>query len=264
MLRPALPSFLAALLCGCAITAPPALREAANPAAVPVNQLAIAGNACGPAALLNAFRFGNKDWRRAFGAVGGANDRERVLTVIRGAGMRPSASVPGRPRWSRRGVNVADLRDMANEMAAEQWLPQVGLEMCYLKSRETPGKLLHRVHARLRASLVQGLPPVLSLRRHVLREASQWTSIDAHFITIIAVPDRLDKNARSFSVRYIDPWGGRACEGEIRIPSQTVLPTSGGHSSCLEAFFPQSSVGAKLVRHDEATVLTPAAVIGRW
>lgn len=264
MLRPALPSFLAALLCGCAITASPAVREAANPAALPVNQLDVAGNACGPAALLNAFRFGSKGWQRVFDAVHGKNDRERVLTVIRGAGMRPSASVPGRPRWGRRGVNVADLRDMANEMAAEQWQPQVVWETCYLKSHETPGVLLRRVHSRLRSSLGKGLPPVLSLRRHVLTEAFRWPSIDAHFITIIAVPDRLDQNARSFSVRYIDPWGGRFCEGEIRIPSQTVLTGSGGCSSCLEAIFPQSSVGAKLVRYDEVTVLTPAAVIGRW
>jgi hypothetical protein len=232
--------------------------------AVPVNQLTVAGNACGPAALLNAFRFGNKDWQRAAVAITGKTDRERVLTVIREIGMRPSKSVPGRPRWSRRGVNVVDLCDMANEMAADQWLPQVGLEMCYFKSRETPEKLLRRVHSRMRTSLVKGLPPVLSIRRHVLREASQWTSIDAHFVTITAVPDGLEKNARSFSVRYIDPWGGRFCEGEIRIPAQVVLPDVNSHSFCLEAFFPQSSVGAKLVRPGEPTTVAPAAVIGRW
>ena len=244
--------------------APPPQTEAANPAAVPVNQLTVAGNACGPAALLNAFRFGNKDWRRASDVIAGKNDRERVLTVIREIGMRPSKSVPGRPRWSRRGVNVADLRDMANEMTAEHWLPQVGEEMCYLKPRETPEKLLRRVHARLRTSLAKGLPPVLSIRRHVLRESSQWTSIDAHFVTVIAVPGRLEKNARSFPVRYIDPWGGRFCEGEIRIPAQAVLPDGNDRASCLEACFPQSSVGAKLVRPDEKTVVVPAAVIGRW
>ncbi len=39
--------------------AAPPLREAANLTAVPVNQLTVAGNACGPAALLSAFRFGD-------------------------------------------------------------------------------------------------------------------------------------------------------------------------------------------------------------
>lgn len=242
--------------------------EAANPAAVPVNQLVVAGNACGPAALLNAFRFGNKDWQRASNAIAGKNDRDHVLTVIREVGMRPSKSVPGRPRWSRRGVNVADLRDMANEMAADHWLPQISEDMCYLKTRETPEKLLRRVHSRLRTSLAKGLPPILSIRLHVLRAHSgheaQWSSIDAHFITVTTVPGRLEKNARSFPVRYIDPWGGRFCEGEIRIPAQAVLPDGNGRSSCLEVLFPQTSVGAKLVRLGEETVVVPAAVIGRW
>jgi hypothetical protein len=259
---------LFALLLTPSLQAAPPLREVANPAAVPVNQLVVSGNACGPAALLNAFRFGNNNWRRASDAIAGENDRERVLTVIREIGMRPSKSVPGRPRWSRRGVNVADLRDMANEMTAEHWLPQVGEEMCYLKPRETPEKLLRRVHARLRVSLAKGLPPILSLRRHALRvqsgQPAQWTSIDAHFVTIMAVPGRLEKNARSFSVRYIDPWGGRFCEGEIRIPAQVVMPDGNGRPACLEACFPQSSVGAKLVRQGEKTVVVPAAVIGRW
>jgi hypothetical protein len=257
-----------ASLCGCSVTAPPSFREAANPSAIPVNQLAVAGNACGPAALLNAFRFGNDDWRRASDDISGDNDRERVLTVIREIGMRPSKSVPGRPRWSRRGVNVADLRDMANEMTAGHWLPQVGEEMCYLKPRETPEKLLARVHARIETSLEKGLPPVLSIRRLALRarsgQAAQWDTIDAHFVTIISVPGRLEKNARSFRVRYIDPWGGRFYEGEIRIPLEAVLPAADGRSTCLEALFPQTSVGAKLIRRGEKTVVVTAAVIGRW
>jgi hypothetical protein len=65
-------------------------------------------------------------------------------------------------------------------------------------------------------------------------------------------------------VRYIDPWGGRLCEGEIRIPAQVVLPDAGGRPSCLEALLPQTSVGANLVRSGELTVVAPAAVIGRW
>jgi hypothetical protein len=266
MLRPVLPNLLAALLCGISTAETP--REAANMAAVPVNQLSVAGNACGPAALLNSFRFGNAGWQQVSASITGKNDRERVLTVIREIGMRPSKSVPGRPRWSRRGVNVSDLRDMANEMAAERNLPLLAEELCYIKPRETPEKLLRRFHQRLETSLARGLPPVLSIRRHVLRakpgQAPQWNSIDAHFITVISVPRRLEKNARSFSIRYIDPWGGRFCEGEIRIPEETILPYANGDSSCLEACFPKTPVGAKLVRRGERSVLAPAVLIGRW
>ena len=113
MRRLVLRSLLLPLFGVVALAAPP-MREAPNPAAVPVNQLVVAGNACGPAALLNAFRFGNADWQRASNAVAGANDRERILTIIREIGMRPSKQTPGRARWSRRGVNVADLHDMAD------------------------------------------------------------------------------------------------------------------------------------------------------
>ena len=112
--------------------AAPLVREAPNPSAAPANQLAVAGNACGPAALLNAFRFGNPDWQRASNAVAGANDRERILSIIREIGMRPSKHVPGHPRWSRRGVSVADLQDMANEMTAGKFLPQVSEEVFFL------------------------------------------------------------------------------------------------------------------------------------
>ncbi len=267
MRRLLLRSFLLPWVSAAAIAMPPE-REAPNGSAVAVDQLVVAGNACGPAALLNAFRFGNADWRRASDAVAGANDRERILTIIREIGMRPSKHVPGRARWSRRGVNLADLRDMADEMAAGHVLPLFSEDVFFLKSRETPEKLLRRAHRRLETSLAKGLPPILSLRRHVQRSAAgqppQWVVTDAHFVTLTAIPRGLGKNARSFPVRYIDPWGGRHCQGEIRIPNSPVLSSGNGVPSCLEAWFPQTSAGAKQVRKGQETVLVLSAAIGRW
>lgn len=261
-------SLLLALLLSSPLPAAPPLREAPNMAAVPANQLAVSGNACGPAALLNAFRFGSPQWQRAADAVTGNNDRERMFTIIREIGMRPSKHLPGRPRWNRRGVGVADLKDMANEMSRSHHLTMLRDEVFFIKPRETPEKLLRRVHHRLEGSLAKGLPPIISLRRHALRKqkdgTAQWVVIDAHFITLTAIPRKLEKNARSFPVRYIDPWGGRHCEGLIAIPETPVFPDSRGHSSCLEAQFPEASVGAKLVRPGEPTVLVIPAAIGRW
>lgn len=248
--------------------AAPHLREAPNISATPANQLLVSGNACGPAALLNAFRFGNPQWQRVSDSITGSNDRERIFTIIREIGMRPSKHLPGRPRWNRRGVGVADLRDMANEMALGHHLPPLREEVFFIKPRETPEKLLRRVHHRLNHSLAKGLPPLLSLRRHALRKqedgSAQWVVIDAHFVTLSAIPRKLEKNARSFPVRYIDPWGGRHFEGHIAIPEKPVLPDSRGHSSCLEALFPKASVGKKLLRPGEPTVLMVPAAIGRW
>ena len=262
MLRRAISSLLAPLL-GLSAMAAPETRDAPNPAAVPADQLRVAGNACGPAALLNAFRFGNAHWQRASQAIAGKDDRESILRIIREIGMRPSKHVAGHPRWSRRGVSLADLRDMANEMVAGHYLPQFSEEVFFLKPRETPEKLLRRVHQRLETSLAKGLPPVVSLRRFALRK-SQWVVVDAHFVTLTSLPRKLDKNARSFPVSYIDPWGGERCQGVVRIPQRPVLSDAAGNPSCLEAVFPQSSVGKKRIGKGEQTLLSVSAAIGRW
>ena len=256
-------------LLGGAALAASALREAPDPTAVPANQLVVAGNACGPAALLNAFRCGNSAWQRASAAISGSTDKERLLTIIRISGMRPSRNIPGHPRWSRRGVSVADLTDMANELTAGQYLPPISSEMLFLQPRESPENLLHRVYQRLDTSLAKGLPPVISLRRHALRsqpdsKSPQWVVIDAHFVTLTAIPRSLDKSARSFPVSYIDPWGAKLCKGSIGIPNPAAFTDSAGQAFCLEADCPQSAVGQSLVQHGEKSILTLAAAIGRW
>ena len=261
-------SSLAWPLCGGLALAAPAAREAPNISAVPANQLVVAGNACGPAALLNAFRCGSPDWQRASKALAGTDDKESILKIIREIGMRPSKHVPGHPRWSRRGVSVADLLDMANEMSAGQFLPQLSAEVFFLGPRETPEKLLRRVYQRFDTALTKGFPPVVSLRRYALRRqpgmAPQWVVIDAHFVTLTAIAHKLDKTARAFSVSYIDPWGAQRCQGTIGIPGRSVFADAAGQSACLEADFPQSGVGQKMVRRGEESVLAVAAAIGRW
>jgi len=244
------------------LTANP-LREAPNPSATPANQLAVSGNACGPTALLNAFRFGNADWQRAYQSIKGTTDKERIYTLIRESGMRPSNHLKGHTRWSRRGVNIADLCDMANETTRGRMLPLVSQEVLFLKKGETPEKLLRRVQQRLDVSLSKGLPPVLSLRRYV-RRGSAWVALDAHFVTLTSLPKKLGKGARSFPVTYADPWGGKIRSGTIAIPDRPVLSDPAGVSPCLEADFPQSSVGKKLVHPGEQSTLTLSAALGRW
>ena len=266
MSRP-LASSLYLACCLSAVAAPP-LREAPNPTAVPANQLVVAGNACGPTALLNAFRFGNKDWQRASQAVAGETDKQRITTIIRQVAMRPSKHIMGRPRWSRKGVNLADLEDIANEMTAGHFLPVVSQEVLFLKPGESQEKLLKRVHQRFDTSLAKGLPPVISLRRYAKRPqkggAPGWVVLDAHFITLTTIPRKLENGARSFPVSYIDPWGGKICHGVIAIPDHAILSDTAVMSPCLEADFPQASVGRKLVRAGEPGGLTVAAVLGRW
>ncbi len=245
------------------VVAAPSTREAPNATATPANQLVVSGNACGPTALLNAFRFGNSDWQRASNSIAGITDKERIYTLIRECGMRPSSHLKGHPRWSRKGVNIADLCDMANETARGQMLPLISQEVLFANKGETQEKLLQRVHRRLDVSLSKGLPPILSLRRYVLRD-SEWIVLDAHFVTLIRLPQKLEKGARMFPITYADPWGGKLSSGNIAIPERAVLSTSANAAPCLEAVFPQSSVGKKLVRSGESTMLTLSAALGRW
>lgn len=251
------------LLLASGLVAAPLVREAPNSGAAPANQLVVSGNACGPTALLNAFRFGNADWQRASNAITGESDKQRIYTIIREYGMRPSTAIKGRPRWSRKGVNLSDLRDIANEMIRGKFLPQLSQEVLFRNPRESREKLLQRVHARFNTSLEKGLPPVISLRRFVKR-GQTWTALDAHFVTVISVPRKLEKGSTGFPVSYIDPWGGKICEGSIALPARAVLAEDAAESPCLEAVFPQASVGRKLVRKGEASTLTLAAALGRW
>jgi hypothetical protein len=71
-------------------------------------------------------------------------------------------------------------------------------------------------------------------------------------------------NATAFPVTYADPWGGKICHGSISIPTRNVLAAMTVDSPCLEAIFPQASVGKKLIRLGESSVLTAVAVLGRW
>lgn len=238
--------------------------QAPNRAATPVNQLVIGGNACGPAALLNAFKMGSTQWQMQFTAIEGNTDKERLSRVIRHYGLRPSAHVKGRPRYSRRGINVADLTDVANEIAVgPRRMPTIVHDTLFLRSGESPNALLRKTHRQIQASIARGFPPLLSLRRHEL-QSHVWSAIDAHFVTVVAVPTRLAKQARSFPVSYIDPWRGILCEGHLAIPDSPVLVRPGELTPCLIAVFPEVDVGKKRLKPGSQSEVVPSALIGRW
>lgn len=250
------------------VSASPVMREAPNSSAQPANQLSVAGNACGPAALLNAFRYGSEGWNKTAESIQGQTDREKMLTIIREVGMRPSKHLTGRARWSRKGVNLADLTDIANELTDGRYLPRLSQEVLFRKSGESQEKLLKRVHHRFEKSLSKGLPPIISLRRYALRKqpngGAEWISLDAHFVTLISVPKKLPKGERSFPVTYVDPWGGKVQKGSIAISSNGILSADVEGTPCLEANFPNSAVGKKLVRPGEKHALAIAGALGRF
>jgi hypothetical protein len=260
-LRPRIETLLFAAMLG---TSPAAeMRVAPNVGAPPVNQLSISGNACGPAALLASFRCGSAAWQRASTALVGTTDRDQLRHWIRHHGTRPSSTLKGRLRWSAKGINVEDLVAAANEMNRPLFLPPLLHDDLFLRSREKPEALLRRTRERFDRSIDKGIPPILSLRRFVLRNGV-WTAVQGHFVTVTAVPRKLARGESSFTFHYLDPWGGKRCEGSLSLPLQAILAPAGQTPPCLEAIVPAALIGRNAVRRGETTVVVPAAVIGRW
>ena len=252
------------MFAACAPTGEPQIRStSAPPDARAVNQLAVSGNACGPAALINAIRFADARWQTATRVIDGETDRGQLFTIIRRHGMRPSSHLGGRTRWSRKGLNLVDLADIANEITTATGLPAIEHEILVARTGESPARQLRRTHRRLETSLARGLPPILSIRRFALRKNSddndEWTTVDAHFVTITHIPRRLPRNAESFTVEYIDPWGAHHRQGEIHQPTTT---TPALHFP--EAKFPAANVGKNQIRPGEKTILAASAIIGHW
>ncbi|MEK7954010.1 hypothetical protein WKV53_26070 [Luteolibacter sp. Y139] len=239
------------------------MREAPKSDATPVNQLAISGNACGPAALLSSFRSGNDAWQRAASSLTGTTDREQLGQWIRLHGLLPSETLKGRKRWTNAGINVEDLVAATNEMTRPLYLPAVIHEDLFTRRGETQAALLRRTHQRLEKSLSKGIPPLLSLRRFALR-GGKWIPLQGHFVTVTAVPRKLGNDEMSFGFAYLDPWGGKRGQGEFRLPAVPVLAAAGQPAPCLEALVPTANIAKKDVRAGEMTVVVPAAVIGRW
>lgn len=251
-------------LCALAATvhAAPDFWTAANPSATPFNQLSVSGNACGPAAFLNAIRLADARWQRSQEMIVGDTDKQRLSYTIRVYGLRPSAQLAGRTRWSKSGINVTDLVALSNEVLRGRLLPALRSEVLLPTSGESPWELMTRSHRRLAGSFRNGLPPIISVRRQVLRKTSggqpAWLTVESHFVTLLRIPGSIDRASGSFVLDYLDPWGGRRCSGTLRLPPADA-------SACgLILDLPSTPVGKRLVQPGERTLVTLSAVIGNW
>ena len=240
-------------LAGLDLTAP-------NPNFAPINQLKVSGNACGPAALLNAFGFGSQKWRELGSAVPGSTDRSRLTYVIRGYGLKQSQHLD-RLRWTKtRGVNLLDLTDMANEMRGSRWISKVQNTVFLKERRETHSKLIRRIHSNLSLSMKKGLPPIISLQRFARptdKDASaiDWRLVHGHFVVVTALPSKLERNATGFAFRYVDPWGGKTLQGSLRVEPNCSYPAA-------IVSVPNSEIGKRSLKKGESSIIALSAAIG--
>ena len=229
----------------------------------PVNQLRTSGNACGPACLLDAFRSGSKKWQASVTQIEGDSDTQKIIGIIKTYGKKGSHLDPKRARWNtRQGVSAQDLVSMANEMKTGMWMGTVKQALFFPKGRETATDLLHSTHRSLAKALNKGLPPILGIRRVTLRApakntAAIWLTVKRHFVVLTGLPETLPKNATSFRVTYHDPWGGKDCQGVIRITDDQTRTLG-----TLIADFPDSKIGRDLIRRGESTELSLSSAIG--
>ena len=238
---------------------------APNQSASPINQRRAYGNGCGPASLLNAFQYGNEKWNKVFQAVPGHNSNTRIRYVVATWGNKPSKHLKGTQRWKpKEGINLLDLTDMANEMLAAHFLPKIKQDILSQKPRESRNQFLQRAHARMAKSLKKGLPPILSIRRYAYRfnkdvGKKTWWPISAHFVVLTEITHSLPQNATSFTIRYVDPYGGFTRTGKIQTNAGGFL-----HCPFLAADMPKTEVGKSFVKAGEETILTAPAIIGVW
>jgi hypothetical protein len=241
---------LCLLIAGCAAPSKNDLPTASGP---PFNQLEVSGNACGPAALLNSFRFGSTRWQTFLDRLPGDSDKARLQHVIRSEGRKPSAQLAGRARWSRAGINVVDLVDMGNAITPHHGAPLLDSDVLLPRPGESAGEVLRRNYTTLSRSLHRGFPPVVSVRRQVIRSTfgtPAAITIQNHFITITRV-NQPEHGSMSFD--YIDPWGGKRASGRLYVPSNgTQEPV---------ADLPSTPVGKHLVARGEKTSVVFSAVV---
>ncbi|MDQ8189520.1 hypothetical protein [Roseibacillus persicicus] len=217
------------------------------------------GNSCGPASLLNSFGAGTERWQKAYLQIPGSSDRARIASVIKSWGLQPSTTFTNRSRWQQRGgVNFEDLAAMAEDMRKIHWtLPKVKSELFFSAPGSESVGQLKLAHKRLSKSFDKGMPPILSVRRFVLRKGI-WQSVHGHFVVLTAMPSKLNRGETSFPVTLVDPVGAKSFVGTVTIAdSRTSLP-------CLILNCPTNPVGKTAVQSGERHALGLAGAIGAW
>jgi hypothetical protein len=225
-----------------------------------IDQSQGAGNACGPASLLNSFGSGSEQFRKVYEHVPGTNDRARIASVIKSWGLKPSVKFPERNRWqNRRGISFTDLQAMSREMSDLRWdAPKPKGELFFLQQNSRDHKLLRTTHQRLAKSLRAGFPPILSVRRFVYRQG-YWQSVHGHFVTLTAMPSKLPRNNRTFTIRFLDPLGAKPMTALIALPG----PNEKGFP-CFLVEAPGNKIGTRDVKNREQHHLALAGAIGVW
>ena len=171
-------------------------------------------NACGPAAVLNLLRFSGQAHAEVFESLVGRDDGVKMrFFVDRYLRSRDSTVYPSAKRWGVHGVAAEDLLAGLNDLLEEGGREKLKGNYLDRRNDETEEAHLARVQRLLRASLDNGVTPILSLRSYLVREREEeagWETGVHHNVVVTRVPE--GASSVGFEIEAIDPYGGRSVE----------------------------------------------------
>jgi hypothetical protein len=192
-----------------------------SPASRPeiISQGDIGDCACGPCAIFNAFQFGDPALNNLAAALPGDAPADKVRALIQRYGGKPSVITRAQPRYlANGGMWEDDLVPFINDCLKTDDDAPVRGERLALRGSETGRAYLRRVYGELSHSLAAGFPPVVNLQAYTAHKGffhRSWKWLDGHFVTVIAVQDRLPQNASKFSMWVADSQSGRILEVSV-------------------------------------------------
>ncbi len=180
-----------------------------------IGQQAIGPMGCGPCALANALAHGDADCRRAFAALEGDTPLDRVQTIIRRFGDRPSEKYEGRQtRYSATdGTTTEDMPFLANDLLKASKLTEVEAHWLNVHEGENGRAHLRRLHGLFSDALAAGMPAVVEVRSFGANTAAakgpQWDGMLGHWMPVVGVePAVLSPRATGFVCRFADSVSG--------------------------------------------------------
>jgi hypothetical protein len=186
-----------------------------------ISQYVVGENACGPTALLYAFKLGRKDMRDIYDKLIGSTDAEKLRSLIQSHGNKPSQTKYHRTRLeAKSGMAPMDMAATAIDLLSSlETKPSdfnlLSQSMVRRDSESAAGKFIARVHGYLKRSITNKVPVVSIVVPYMgtykpEKNVNVWSEHTGHYVVITGVPETLAEGSLSFNVEYLDPATGRS------------------------------------------------------
>jgi hypothetical protein len=187
-----------------------------------VSQALYSENACVPASVLNALRFGPPSFRKAFDTIPGEGEKDKLTHLVKTYGVKPSVVEPGPAYDESSGIKAEDIPPFFNAILKDHGGETVEGTYFDRQPKESTGDHLRRVHGCLARSLAAGIPVVVSFRSfaaHRMKDKDDflWEGVGAHVVLVTRVPRELDPRQKGFAFEFVEPHQVVRTEGYVGI-----------------------------------------------